>query len=297
DPQAFIGATQTPVYFGSAINNFGLREVLDAIVDFCPPPGAKHAEQREVEPTEDGFTGVVFKVQANMDPQHRDRVAFVRVCSGRFERGMPIVNARTKRSLRPQNVVTFLSQRRDIVDEAWPGDIIGIPNHGTLRLGDTLTQGETLQFTGLPWFAPEAFRSIEVVDPMKSKQLRAALEQLGDEGAIQVFRFDDGQMLLGAVGVLQFEVVSHRLAAEYNVAARIGPSPYIAARWISADDDTEIERFMAQHDTRIARDTVDAPAYLAKMLVELDVARERWPKIRFSAFREFGSSTFASVAA
>ncbi|NLD67202.1 MAG: peptide chain release factor 3 [Limnobacter sp.] len=294
--EAFVASQQTPVFFGSAINNFGVREVLDAVVDFVPPPGPKPAEQRLVSPTESAFSGVVFKVQANMDPQHRDRVAFVRVCSGRFERGMPLVNARTKRALRPQNVVTFLSQRRDIVDEAWPGDIIGIPNHGTLRLGDTLTQGETLQFTGLPWFAPEAFRSIEVVDPMKSKQLRAALEQLGDEGAIQVFRFDDGQMLLGAVGVLQFEVVAHRLAAEYNVAARIGPSPYIAARWISADDDAELERFMAQHDTRIARDTVDAPAYLAKMLVELDVARERWPSIRFSAFREFGSSTFASVA-
>jgi peptide chain release factor 3 len=297
DVQAFVDATQTPVFFGSAINNFGVREVLDAIVDFVPPPGPKQAEQRLVSPSEAGFSGVVFKVQANMDPQHRDRVAFVRVCSGRFERGMPITNARTKRTLRPQNVVTFLSQRRDIVDEAWPGDIVGIPNHGTLRLGDTLTQGETLQFTGLPWFAPEAFRSIEVVDPMKAKQLRAALAQLGDEGAIQVFRFDDGQMLLGAVGVLQFEVVAHRLSAEYGVAARIAPSQYLAARWISSDDEAELERFMAQNETRIARDTVDAPAYLAKMLVELDVARERWPKIRFSAFREFGSNTFESVAA
>src|SRR5690606_25067562 len=191
-----------------------------------------------VSPTEKAVTAVVFKVQANMDPQHRDRVAFVRICSGRFTRGMPLHNTRTRRTLRPQNVVTFLSQRRDIVDEAWPGDIIGIPNHGTLRLGDSLTEGESLQFTGLPWFAPEAFRSIEVVDPMKAKQLRAALEQLGDEGAIQVFRFDDGQMLLGAVGVLQFEVVAHRLAAEYGVAARIGPSTYIAARWVSCDDET-----------------------------------------------------------
>ena len=297
DRESFVAAAQTPVFFGSAINNFGVREVLDAIVDFVPPPGPKHAEQRMVSPTETSFSGVVFKVQANMDPQHRDRVAFVRVCSGRFQRGMPIVNARTRRTLRPQNVVTFLSQRRDIVEQAWPGDIIGIPNHGTLRLGDTLTEGETLQFTGLPWFAPEAFRSIEVVDPIKAKQLRAALEQLGDEGAIQVFRFDDGQMLLGAVGVLQFEVVAHRLAGEYGVAARIAPSSYVAARWISSDDEAELDRFIAQNETRIAHDTVGAPAYLAKMLVELDVARERWPKIRFSAFREFGSSTFASVTA
>jgi peptide chain release factor 3 len=295
--ESFIGATQTPVFFGSAINNFGVREVLDAIVDFVPPPGPKPAEQRRVEPTEARFSGVVFKVQANMDPQHRDRVAFVRICSGHFERGMPLFNARTRRTLRPQNVVTFLSQRRDIVDEAWPGDIIGIPNHGTLRLGDTLTEGENLQFTGLPWFAPEAFRSIEVVDPMKSKQLRAALEQLGDEGAIQVFRFDDGQMLLGAVGVLQFEVVAHRLAAEYGVEARIAPSSFIAARWISSDEEAELDRFISHNESRIARDTVDAPAYLAKMLVELDVMRERWPKIRFSAFREFGSSSFAPAQA
>jgi peptide chain release factor 3 len=296
DRDAFIAAEQTPVFFGSAINNFGVREVLDAIVDFVPPPGPKPAEQRLVEPTEPTFSGVVFKVQANMDPQHRDRVAFVRICSGRFERGMPLINARTKRALRPHNVVTFLSQRRDLVDEAWPGDIIGIPNHGTLRLGDTLTEGETLQFTGLPWFAPEAFRSIEVVDPIRAKQLRAALAQLGDEGAIQVFRFDDGRMLLGAVGVLQFDVVAHRLSGEYGVAARITPSSYLAARWISSDDEAALERFMAQNESRIARDTVDAPAYLARMLVELDVARERWPQIRFSAFREFGSSTFASMA-
>src|SRR5690606_32170275 len=235
--EAFVASRQTPVFFGSAINNFGVREVLDAVVDFVPPPGPKPAEQRLVSPTESAFSGVVFKVQANMDPQHRDRVAFVRICSGRFERGMPLVNARTKRSLRPHNVVTFLSQRRDLVDEAYPGDVIGIPNHGTLSLGDTLTEGETLHFSGLPFFAPESFRTIEVVDPMKAKQLRAALAQLGDEGAIQVFRQDGGaQLLLGAVGELQFEVVAHRLRVEYNVAARIAPAPYTMARWLDADD-------------------------------------------------------------
>src|SRR5690606_33504691 len=154
DRDAFLAARQTPVFFGSAINNFGVAEVLDAIVELAPMPGPKHADERTVAPDEARFSGVVFKVQANMDPQHRDRVAFVRVCSGRFERGMPLVNARTKRSLRPHNVVTFLSQRRDLVDEAYPGDVIGIPNHGTLSLGDTLTEGETLHFSGLPFFAP-----------------------------------------------------------------------------------------------------------------------------------------------
>ncbi len=291
--EAFIDARQTPVFFGSAINNFGVREVLDAIVDLVPMPGSKHADERWVSPDEPGFSGVVFKVQANMDPQHRDRVAFVRVCSGRFERGMALVNTRTRRALRPQNVVTFLSQRRDLVDEAWPGDIIGIPNHGTLSLGDTLTEGETLHFSGLPFFAPESFRTIEVVDPMKMKQLRAALAQLGDEGAIQVFRQDGGsRLLLGAVGELQFEVVAHRLRVEYNVAARIAPAPYVAARWINGDDAAMVARFIEQNEARIALDAADAPTYLLRSPHELTVAQERWPDLRFSVLRERGGARF-----
>ena len=296
DRDAFLAARQTPVFFGSAINNFGVAEVLDAIVELAPMPGPKHADERTVAPDEARFSGVVFKVQANMDPQHRDRVAFVRVCSGRFERGMPLVNARTKRSLRPHNVVTFLSQRRDLVDEAYPGDVIGIPNHGTLSLGDTLTEGETLHFSGLPFFAPESFRTIEVVDPMKAKQLRAALAQLGDEGAIQVFRQDvGGQLLLGAVGELQFEVVAHRLRVEYNVAARIGPAPYTMARWLDADDESVVARFIEQNASRIARDAADAPTWLVRSPHEITVAQERWPQLRFSAMRARGGARFTLV--
>ncbi len=296
DREQFIAARQTPVFFGSAINNFGVREVLDSIVDLVPMPGPKHADERTVSPDETKFSGVVFKVQANMDPQHRDRVAFVRVCSGRFERGMALFNARTRRQQRPQNVVTFLSQRRDLVDEAYPGDIIGIPNHGTLSLGDTLTEGETLHFSGLPFFAPESFRTIEVVDPMKMKQLRAALAQLGDEGAIQVFRQDGGsRLLLGAVGELQFEVVAHRLRVEYNVEARIAPAPYVAARWINGPDQAMVDRFLDQNAARVALDAADAPTYLVRSLHEITVAQERWPDLRFSVLRERGGARFTLV--
>ena len=205
DRKAFLSGEQTPVFFGSAINNFGVREVLDALVDLAPSPGPRTSLQRPVAPTETKFSGVVFKVQANMDPAHRDRIAFVRICAGRFERGMRLRIVRTGKDIRTGNAVSFLSQRRDLVEDAYPGDIVGIPNHGVLRLGDSLTEGESLQFTGLPFFAPEMFRMVEVTDPMKAKQLRQGLMQLGEEGAIQVFRpLSSGAMLLGAVGQLQF---------------------------------------------------------------------------------------------
>ena len=207
DRKAFLAGRQTPVFFGSAINNFGVRETLDALIDLAPAPGAKEAMQRVVEPTEDRFTGVVFKIQANMDPAHRDRIAFVRVCSGRFLRGMSVRISRTGKELRTNSVVSFLSQRRDLLDEAFPGDVIGIPNHGVLQLGDTLTEGEKLQFTGLPFFAPEIFHTVEVKDPIRNKQLRTGLQQLGEEGAIQVFRpHQGGALLLGIKGLC---VISH----------------------------------------------------------------------------------------
>ncbi|MEI7465115.1 MAG: peptide chain release factor 3, partial [Burkholderiales bacterium] len=215
DRGAFLNGQQTPMFFGSAVNNFGVREVLDALVDLAPPPGERSAIQRVVKPGEPKFSGVVFKIQANMDPAHRDRIAFLRVASGHFERGMRLKVVRSGKELRPNTVVSFLSQRRELLDEAYAGDIIGIPNHGVLQLGDTLTEGEALQFTGLPFFAPEMFRSVEVADPLKTKQLKAGLTQLGEEGAIQVFRPVGGTvLLLGAVGQLQFEVVAHRLEHE-----------------------------------------------------------------------------------
>ena len=224
DRAAFLAGRQTPVFFGSAVNNFGVQEVLDALVDFAPPPGPRVAAQRSVAPDEPACSGVVFKIQANMDPAHRDRVAFVRLSSGRFVRGMRLVNCRTGRELRTSNAVSFLSQRRDIVDEAYAGDIIGIPNHGTIALGDTLTEGEVLQFGGLPFFAPELFRRAELATPMKAKQLHTGLRQLSEEGAIQIYYPEaGGAPILGAVGALQFDARVRRRCALAARAARTGP--------------------------------------------------------------------------
>jgi peptide chain release factor 3 len=279
--------------FGSAVNNFGVREVLDALVDLAPPPGDRPAIQRVVHPEEPKFSGVVFKIQANMDPAHRDRIAFVRVASGHFERGMKLKVVRSGKDLRPNTVVSFLSQRRELLDEAFAGDIIGIPNHGVLQLGDTLTEGESLQFTGLPFFAPEIIRSVEVADPLRSKQLRAGLTQLGEEGAIQVFRPVAGSvLLLGAVGQLQFEVVAHRLEHEYGVKARIMPSNFNLARWVTCDDPNELKKFIDANAHRVAYDAVDAPTLLVEYAPELRAIEGNWPKIRFHAMREHAGLVF-----
>ncbi|MGE4340200.1 MAG: peptide chain release factor 3, partial [Pigmentiphaga sp.] len=291
--QAFLEGRQTPVFFGSAINNFGVQEVLDTLVELAPPPGARQALERVVQPDEPKFSGVVFKVQANMDPAHRDRVAFVRVSSGRFERGMRLKVARTGKEIRPNNVVSFLSQRRDLLDEAYAGDIIGIPNHGVLHLGDVLTEGETLNFTGLPFFAPELFQAVEVADPLRTKQLRTGLTQLGEEGAIQVFRpVMGGALLLGAVGQLQFEVVAHRLKTEYGVAARLMPSRYTMARWITAKDPRDLKKFIDANQGNIAHDVVDAVAFLATSSAQLRVVQELYPAIQFHSLRERGGQIF-----
>ena len=283
----FLSGRQTPVLFGSAINNFGVREVLDALVDLAPPPGPRQALSREVRPEEETLSGVVFKIQANMDPAHRDRIAFVRLCSGRFERGMTLFVNRTAKTLRPTGVVTFLSQRRDQVDEAYAGDIIGIVARGGLQLGDTVSEGEPLQFTGLPFFAPELFRTVELVDPMRSKQLYRGLQELGEEGAIQVFRPVLGNtMLLGAIGQLQFEVVAHRLKSEYGVETRLAPAAYSGARWVSAEDDAELRRFCDANRDKLAMDAAQAPAYLLGSRYDLELTQERWPLIRFHAMRE-----------
>jgi peptide chain release factor 3 len=294
DRAAFLAGRQTPVFFGSAINNFGVREVLDALIDLAPPPGPKAAMQRVVEPVEEKFTGVVFKIQANMDPAHRDRVAFVRVCSGRFVRGMQLKISRNGKELRTNNVVSFLSQRRELLEEAYPGDVIGIPNHGVLQLGDTLTEGEKLQFTGLPFFAPEMFYAVELADPLRSKQLRSGLAQLGEEGAIQVFRpHTGGALLLGAVGQLQLEVVAHRLKHEYGVDARMAPTRHRFARWITCDDARELKRFIDSNAHRIAYDVVEAPTFLAGHAPELTAAQDNWTKVRFHALREHAGLVFA----
>ena len=295
DRAAFLGGKQTPMFFGSAINNFGVQEVLDALVDLAPPPSEREAIQRVVHPEEKKFSGVVFKIQANMDPAHRDRIAFLRVASGEFTRGMRLKVVRSGKELRPNTVVSFMSQRRELLDTAFAGDIIGIPNHGVLQLGDTLTEGEALQFTGLPFFAPEMFRAVEVADPLRAKQLRAGLTQLGEEGAIQVFRPIAGSLLLlGAVGQLQFEVVAHRLEHEYGVKARILGSNFNLARWVTCDDPHELKKFMDANSHRVALDAVDAPTLLVDHSATLRAVEQQWPKIKFHALREHAGLVFQS---
>ncbi|MCU7374629.1 peptide chain release factor 3 [Paucibacter sp. O1-1] len=293
DLDDFLAGRQTPMFFGSAVNNFGVQEILDSLVELAPAPGERAALQRVVKPEETKFSGVVFKIQANMDPAHRDRIAFLRVASGHFERGMRLKVVRSGKELRPNTVVSFLSQRRELLDEAFGGDIIGIPNHGVLQLGDTITEGEALQFTGLPFFAPEMFRSVEVADPLKTKQLKAGLTQLGEEGAIQVFRPIVGSvLLLGAVGQLQFEVVAHRLEHEYGVKARITGSRFQVARWVTCDDEKELKRFIDANDHRMAYDAVDAPTVLVEYAPELRAIEANWPKIKFHALREHAGLVF-----
>lgn len=297
DLDQFLVGKQTPMFFGSAVNNFGVQEILDALVQLAPAPSDRGAMQRVVKPEEPKFTGVVFKIQANMDPSHRDRIAFLRVASGHFERGMRLKVVRSGKELRPNTVVSFLSQRRELLDEAFAGDIIGIPNHGVLQLGDTITEGEALQFTGLPFFAPEMFRSVEVADPLKTKQLKAGLQQLGEEGAIQVFRPIAGSvLLLGAVGQLQFEVVAHRLEHEYGCKARISGSRFQVARWVTcAPEDggeKELKRFIDANDHRMAYDAVDAPTVLVEYAPELRAIEANWPKIKFHALREHAGLVF-----
>ena len=298
DAEAFRRGEQTPVFFGSAINNFGVREVLDALVDLAPAPGPRRAVQREVLPLEKKFTGVVFKIQANMDPAHRDRIAFLRVCSGRFDRGMRLRICRNGKDLKTSSVVSFLSQRRELLENAFPGDIIGIPNHGLLQLGDTLSEGEDLQFTGLPFFAPEIFQTVELIDPMRSKQLRIGLTQLGEEGAIQVFRpHGGGALILGAIGQLQFEVVAHRLKHEYGVDARFASARYQMARWVTAEDPVELRRFIEANAHRIAYDSVNAPTFLVTYRTDLTVAQDRWKKLQFHALREHAGLVFQAQPA
>ncbi len=283
----FLAGRQTPVFFGSAINNFGVREILNALVEWAPAPLPRDATVRTVAPTEAPFTGFVFKIQANMDPAHRDRIAFLRVCSGRFERGMKIRHLRLGRDLKVASVITFMAHQREQVEEAYAGDIIGLHNHGNVQIGDSFSEGEALQFTGIPYFAPELFRTVRIRNPLKVKQLHKGLQQLGEEGAVQVFRpVVGGDLILGAVGVLQFEVVAHRLHAEYGVDALFEGSSIHSARWVSSDDPrqlTEFEKALAGH---VARDAGGNLAYLATSGVNLGLTRERWPAIRFHATRE-----------
>lgn len=284
---AFLAGTQTPVFFGSAINNFGVREILNALLDWAPAPHSRDATVRVVAPNEPVFSGFVFKIQANMDANHRDRIAFLRVCSGRFERGMKIKHLRMNRDIRVSNVVTFMASNREQVEEAYAGDIIGLPNHGNMQIGDSFSEGELLQFTGIPYFAPDFFRSVRIRNPIKVKQLHKGLQQLGEEGAVQVFKpVSGGDLILGAVGELQFDVVASRLMGEYGVDAIFDGTNITCARWVACDDKRMLADFEKALLHNVAYDAANNMAYLAPNSVNLKLTQERWPKMVFHTTRE-----------
>ncbi|MGJ0483832.1 MAG: peptide chain release factor 3 [Methylomicrobium sp.] len=284
---AYLAGEQTPVFFGSAINNFGILELLDAFAEFAPSPLPRQAEQRLVHPEEDKFTGFVFKIQANMDPAHRDRVAFMRICSGKFDKGMKIHHVRIGKPIQVSNAITFQADTRKAVEEAYPGDIIGLHNHGTIQVGDTFTMGETLKFGGIPYFAPELFRRVVLKDPLRAKALQKGLVQLTEEGATQLFRpLKNNDLILGAVGVLQFDVTAHRLKNEYNVECVYDAVNVSTVRWVSSDKPAKLEEFRKKAFDNLAEDGGGFLVYLATSRVNLQLTEERWPDIKFSATRE-----------
>jgi peptide chain release factor 3 len=277
----------TPVFFGSALNNFGVRELLAGLAAFAPGPRPQKTVERLVEPTEESVTGFVFKIQANMDPKHRDRIAFVRLASGRFERGMKLFHPRSAKSINVHTPVMFLAREREIAEEAFPGDIVGIPNHGQLKIGDALTEGEKLRFVGIPSFAPELLQKVRAGDPLKAKHLQKALTHLAEEGAAQVFRARvGGDWIVGVAGPLQFDVLAHRIRSEYDLPVEFQPTTLFTARWLEADDRRELERFMNAHQAAIADDWSGAPVFLAANAYRMRVAEEDWPQIRFRKTRE-----------
>ncbi len=287
DLEAFLAGKQTPVFFGSAINNFGVREILNALIDWAPAPRERDATVRNVDPNEQPFSGFVFKIQANMDPAHRDRIAFLRVCSGHFERGMKIKHLRINREIRVSSVVTFMASSREQVEEAYAGDIIGLPNHGNMQIGDSFSEGEVMQFTGIPYFAPDFFRSVRIKNPIKVKQLHKGLQQLGEEGAVQVFKpLDGGDLILGAVGMLQFDVVASRLQGEYGVDAVFEGTSVTSARWVTCDDKKILADFQNALSHNLSIDAAGNLAYLAPNSVNLKLTQERWPKVVFHTTRE-----------
>jgi peptide chain release factor 3 len=287
DEAAYLAGKQTPVFFGSAIRSFGIKELLDDFVRFAPAPQARETDQGEIQPQEPGFSGFVFKIQANMDPQHRDRVAFLRICSGQYRNRMKVKQVRLGKTVQIANALTFMAGAREQVDEAWPGDIIGIHNHGTIQIGDTFCEKGDFRFTGIPNFAPELFKLVRLRDPLKLKQLQKGLIQLSEEGATQVFRpLRNNDLIVGAVGVLQFDVVAHRLKAEYNVDCIYEAVSVITARWIECDDAKMLADFKIKAMQNLALDGGDCLTYVAPSRVNLSLIEERWPDIRFNATRE-----------
>jgi len=285
--QAYIEGRQTPVFFGTALGNFGVEQMLNEFVEWAPPPQNRQALSREVDASETDFSGFIFKIQANMDPRHRDRIAFMRICSGAYEQGMKMKHVRTGKEIRISDAVTFLAGEREAAHYAVSGDIVGLHNHGTIQIGDTFTTGQELQYTGIPHFAPELFKRIRLKDPLKVKQLQKGLRQLSEEGSTQVFMpLNNNDLVVGAVGVLQFEVVAYRLKDEYKVDCVYEPINVYTARWIYCDDAAKLAEFRRKAGDNLAMDGGDYLTYLAPTRVNLELTQERWPDVEFKATRE-----------
>ncbi|MDH3893107.1 MAG: peptide chain release factor 3 [Chromatiales bacterium] len=287
DREAYLAARQTPVFFGSALNIFGIRPLLDFFSEHAPGPQPRETSSRTVIPTEENLSGFVFKIQANMDPAHRDRIAFMRLCSGQYRRNMKLRHVRLGRDVRIADAVTFLAADRQRAEEAFAGDIIGLHNHGTINIGDTFTAGEALTFKGIPDFAPELFRRAVLRDPMRMKALNKGLDQLCEEGATQLFRpLMNNDLILGAIGPLQFDVVAHRLKAEYGVDCGFENVSVATARWVNAEDQKTIEDLRRRSPENLALDHTGALVYIAPTRVNLSLTMERWPDVRFEETRE-----------
>jgi len=287
DPQAFAEGHMTPIFFGSALKNFGVGDLLNALGELAPPPRTQAADKRVVSATEPGMSAFVFKIQANMDPNHRDRIAFVRLCSGKLTRGMKVKQTRTEKPMSLRAPQFFFAQDRALAEEAYAGDVVGIPNHGTLRIGDTLTEGEDLNFVGVPNFAPEILRRVRLSDAMKAKKLKQALEELSEEGVAQVFRPADGSALMvGVVGPLQLDVLKARLAAEYGLQIDWATPEFQFARWISADNRKIIDRFLASYPSSIAEDADGDPVFMARTAFDLEYTGDHNKDIAFSDVKD-----------
>ncbi len=295
DLQSFREGHLTPVYFGSALKNFGVGDLLDGLAAFAPPPRAQSADARRIEADEPAMTAFVFKIQANMDPNHRDRIAFARLCSGKLTRGMKAKLVRTGKPMSLSTPHFFFAKDRALADEAYAGDVVGIPNHGTLRIGDTLTEGETINFVGVPSFAPEILRRVRLTDAMKAKKLKQALQEMAEEGVVQVFRPQDGSpALIGVVGPLQLDVLKVRLADEYGLPVDFDVSEFELARWIAADNDTKLDAFVAANRSGIAEDLDGDLVFLARNAFYLDYTRERSPGIAFTDVKDVKKASISA---
>ncbi|MBB3132737.1 peptide chain release factor 3 [Rhizobium pisi] len=294
DRQAFLEGHMTPVFFGSALRNYGVRDLINALGEFAPPPRDQVADTRTVHATDDKMTAFVFKIQANMDPNHRDRIAFARICSGKLERGMKARLARTGKQLGLTAPQFFFASQRQLADTAYAGDVVGIPNHGTLRIGDTLTEGESLVFQGVPNFSPEILRRVRLEDAMKAKKLKEALQQMAEEGVVQLFSPEDGSpAIVGVVGALQLDVLKERLMAEYGLPVSFEMSRFSVCRWISADQPADLEKFLTVKRGDIARDLDGDPVFLAQDGFSLRYEAERHPAIKMVAIKEYHAAKAA----